>query len=127
MNTHHSHTGHDVGDQDDKGFTLIEILIAIVLVGILSAVAVVGISNLVSKGTGSACTATSDSAKAAATVYFASNNAFPATLNAMVTGGQLTLPTGVTAPANVTVGAPWTMTMTPGLLGAAPSFACTTP
>ena len=38
------------GEQDDKGFTLIEILIAIVLVGILSAVAVVGISNLVSKG-----------------------------------------------------------------------------
>ncbi len=40
------------GRQDDKGFTLIEILIAIVLVGILSAVAVIGISNLVSKGTG---------------------------------------------------------------------------
>jgi len=45
------------GEQDDKGFTLIEILIAIVLVGILSAVAVVGISNLVSKGGSSACTA----------------------------------------------------------------------
>ncbi len=38
------------GEQDEKGFTLIEILIAIVLVGILSAVAVVGISNLVSRG-----------------------------------------------------------------------------
>ena len=55
------------GEKDDKGFTLIEILIAIVLVGILSAVAVVGISNLVSKGTASACTASNDAAKAAST------------------------------------------------------------
>ena len=52
------------GEQDDKGFTLIEILIAIVLVGILSAVAVVGISNLVSKGSTSACAASADAAKA---------------------------------------------------------------
>ncbi len=46
MNTHVS----SIRENDDKGFTLVEILIAIVLVGILSAVAVVGISNLVSKG-----------------------------------------------------------------------------
>ena len=61
------------GEQDDKGFTLIEILIAIVLVGILSAVAVVGISSLVSKGSSSACNASLDAAKAGSAVYFAEN------------------------------------------------------
>ena len=51
MNIHSSNIqGQIDGEREDKGFTLIEILIAIVLVGILSAVAVVGISNLVSKG-----------------------------------------------------------------------------
>jgi prepilin-type N-terminal cleavage/methylation domain-containing protein len=141
MNIHSSTIqGQIDGEREDKGFTLIEILIAIVLVGILSAVAVVGISNLVSKGTASACTASSDSAKAAATVYFAGNSAFPTTLAQMVTGGQLTLPTGVTtnaaisaSPANPTgaaigtqtTGATWYLTMTAGTAGSAPTFACT--
>ena len=79
------------GEQDDKGFTLIEILIAIVLVGILSAVAVVGISNLVSKGSTSACTATrSTQPRRHRPVYFASNNTYPTTPRAVVTGGQRT-------------------------------------
>ena len=87
-------------DGEDKGFTLIEILIAIVLVGILSAVAVVGISNLVSKGSTSACTATSDAAKAGSAVYFATNAKYPADFLALTVdatnGPALTLPTGVT-------------------------------
>ena len=140
MNIHSSNIqGQIDGEREDKGFTLIEILIAIVLVGILSAVAVVGISNLVSKGSTSACQASSDSAKAASTVYFASTNAFPTTLAAMVTGGQLTLPSGVgtnaavsVAPANPagaaigtqTTGASWYLTMTPGSAGSAPTFVC---
>ena len=141
MNIHSSNIqGQSDGEREDKGFTLIEILIAIVLVGILSAVAVVGISNLVSKGTASACTASNDAAKAASTVYFASTNAFPTTIAAMVTGGQLTLPSGMgtnaavsVAPANPvgaaigmqTTGATWYLTMTAGVAGSAPTFVCT--
>ena len=141
MNTHSSNIqGQIDGVREDKGFTLIEILIAIVLVGILSAVAVVGISNLVSKGSTSACQASSDSAKAASTVYFATNNAYPTTLSSMVTGGQLTLPSGVStnaavsvSPANPTgaaigmqtTGASWYLTMTAGSAGTAPTFVCT--
>jgi prepilin-type N-terminal cleavage/methylation domain-containing protein len=140
MNIHSSNIqGQSDGEREDKGFTLIEILIAIVLVGILSAVAVVGISNLVSKGTTSACTASNDAAKAASTVYFASNSVFPTTLAALVTGGQLTLPTGVTTNAAAVVAAPpqpaaaigmqasgtgWYLTMTAGSAGSAPTFAC---
>jgi prepilin-type N-terminal cleavage/methylation domain-containing protein len=139
--------GQSDGEREDKGFTLIEILIAIVLVGILSAVAVVGISNLVSKGTSSACGASADSARAASAVYFASNGSYPTTLTAMTTpvaGAALTLPSGVTVNAAV-VPAPtapattppaaaigmqatsgsWWMNMTAGASATtAPTFAC---
>jgi prepilin-type N-terminal cleavage/methylation domain-containing protein len=126
------------GEQDDKGFTLIEILIAIVLVGVLSAVAVVGISSLVSKGSSSACGVTRDSATAASAVYYTSQspNTFPANFALMTTPvgtAALTLPTGVallvSTPAplptdNLTlVGSGWTLTMTsPGSATTAPVF-----
>jgi prepilin-type N-terminal cleavage/methylation domain-containing protein len=95
-----SNQGQVDGERDEKGFTLVEILIAIVLIGILSAVAVVGISNLVSKGTASACGASKDAAQAAGAVYFGSTGAYPTTLAELVVvganGPALTLPTGVT-------------------------------
>ncbi len=123
MNTH-------VKEDGDKGFTLVEILIAIVLIGILSAVAVVGISSLVSKGSTSACNATLDSSKAASAVYFASNtNTYPADFNALTSGAApaLTLPSGVTIATATTLksGTSWTLTMTAGSATAAPTFACT--
>ncbi|HEY0519760.1 MAG TPA: prepilin-type N-terminal cleavage/methylation domain-containing protein [Ilumatobacteraceae bacterium] len=127
--------------EQDGGFTLIEILIAIVLVGILSAVAVVGISNLVSKGSSSACGASLDAAKAGSAVYFTELATYPTTLAAVANGTYLTLPTGVTvnaaavvaapphpaAAANMqTTGATWRLTMTtPGTATAAPVFGCT--
>jgi type IV pilus assembly protein PilA len=128
------------GEQDDKGFTLIEILIAIVLVGILSAVAVVGISNLVSKGGNSACQASADSAKAAQAVYLASALKYPAAFanltagDAAVTGppavpaipASLTLPSNVTATGLVATptGGGWTLTMTAGTATTAATFTC---
>jgi len=136
MNSHHRPPSADIRPpRDDEGFTLIEILIAIVLVGILSAVAVVGISNLVSKGSKSACAASSDAAKAASAVYFASNSRYPANFleltAAGTTGAPLALPAGVTpSPILVTTmavssGSSWTLTMSPGTLGASPTFVCT--
>ncbi|MET0460104.1 MAG: type II secretion system protein, partial [Ilumatobacteraceae bacterium] len=113
---------------------LIEILIAIVLVGILSAVAVVGISNLVSKGSNSACTASGDAAKAASAVFFASNNRYPVDFKDLTTGtnAPMALPSGTT-PNPAVVGTvavtngTWTLTMTPAAAGtgAAPTFGCT--
>ncbi len=128
--------------REDKGFTLVEILIAIVLVGILSAVAVVGISNLVSKGSTSACGATTDAAKAASAVYFASNaNTYPVSFTQLVDptkGSALTLPSAVAIntgvadsnPAATPVGmqlhsgTSWYATMTVGTATTAPTFVC---
>jgi prepilin-type N-terminal cleavage/methylation domain-containing protein len=125
------------GRQDDKGFTLIEILIAIVLVGILSAVAVVGISNLVSKGGTSACQASADAGKAGSAVYFASNSTYPPDFLALTTvtgtsGIPMTLPANTTNLAGTAIVAgnlavksgSWTLTMTAGTATAAPVFTC---
>jgi prepilin-type N-terminal cleavage/methylation domain-containing protein len=110
----------------DGGFTLIEIVIAIVLVGILSAVAVIGIGSLTSKGNNAACTSSLDAAKAATVVHYAAAGAYPASLTAMTTSNpqEFTLPSGVTVAGGgmSTTGANWTLTMT---AGNPPTFACT--
>ncbi len=130
----------------DNGFTLVEILIAIVLVGILSAVVVVGISNLTSKGAKSACSASLDAAKAGTIVYFTSNAAYPTTLAQLTTAtgsGATAIPAALTLPSGVAVnaaavtgtypaaigmqassGTAWYLTMTAGVNGAAPTFVC---
>lgn len=113
----------------NDGFTLIEILIAIVVVGILSAVVVIGISSLTSKGNKTACTASRDAAIAATNVHYVAAGSYPATLTAMTTASpaELTLPSGVSVAAGnvATTGATWTLTMTPGVGGAAPTYVCT--
>lgn len=122
--------------RSDRGFTLVEILIAIVLVGILSAVVVVGVGNLTSKGSASACAASADAARSGSVVYYGSNdNAWPATMLAMTTTAPpaLSLPSGVTlntsvvganAIGTVATGSGWTLTMTPSVAGAQPTFVC---
>jgi prepilin-type N-terminal cleavage/methylation domain-containing protein len=135
--------GHD--RREDSGFTLVEILIAIVLVGILSAVVVVGIGSLTNEGSKSACAASLDAAKAGAVVYYATEDGYPLTLLAMTvdpapSGGPaaLELPTGVVVNAADITGPPavaagmqaasgtsWQLTMTAGASGAKPTFVCT--
>lgn len=128
MNNHPT-TGRD--EQVDKGFTLVEILIAIVLVGILSAVAVVGISNMLGQGESASCKVTRDSATAAVQVYFAGhNNTYPADFAALTpaVSPALTLPSGVavdSTDAKKLNGSGWTLTMdttkTPPALSACPA------
>jgi hypothetical protein len=117
----------------DEGFTLVEILIAIVVVGILAAVAIVGINSLTSTGNKSACTASGDAAKAAAAAYYANNNGvYPTDFNqftsaAGATSKEFVLPTGATIASTTTISGnsgKWTLTMTAGANGNSPTFAC---
>ncbi len=117
-------------ERKEQGFTLIELLIAIVVVGILTAVAIVGIAGLTNNGKTSACAASLDAAKAATAVHYANTNGqYPTSLGQMVTAKEWEAPQGVTVGAtDVSVSTNgWTLTMTPGTGGAAPTYACTTP
>ncbi len=109
----------------DRGFTLVEILVAIVLVGILSAVVVVGVSRLTSKGEAAACAASRDAATAAAMAYYAVNRSHPTTIQQLVDGDHLTLADGVTVTAALTAyGSGWTLTMGPVGPTIKPGFTC---
>ena len=121
----------------ERGFTLIEVLVAIVLVGILAAVAVVGISSLVKKGAVASCTASADAARAASAVYFAANLTYPVSFTELTTpsssgnatsGAALALPAGVTSTGLVATSPAggWTLSMAPGTATVAPRFDCAT-
>jgi len=112
----------------DSGFTLVEILIAIVVVGILAAVVVVGISSLTSKGNATACSTSRDAAIAATTVHYTNSGAYPTKLTDMsgASPAELQLPASVAIDATglVASASGWSLTMTPGVAGAAPSYSC---
>jgi prepilin-type N-terminal cleavage/methylation domain-containing protein len=69
--------------RNDHGFTLVELLLAIILVGILAVVAVVGLTGVFSSGNKSACSTTLSAAQAAATTYYADNNVYPTSFDAL--------------------------------------------
>ena len=116
----------------EHGFTLVEMLIAIVVVGVLTAVATVGINGLVDRGQKSACQASADAAKAASAVFYANSSpsTFPSDFSNLITPKKVyEIPTGVTPqvpPAGTVdlVGKGWTLKMTPGSASTAPVFTC---
>ena len=69
----------------EKGFTLVELLVVIVILGILSAVAVFAVGGITDKGKQSACKADEKAVEVAAEAYFAQNSAYPASIAALVT------------------------------------------
>ncbi|MFN8021541.1 MAG: prepilin-type N-terminal cleavage/methylation domain-containing protein [Acidimicrobiales bacterium] len=113
----------------DRGFTLVEILVAIVVVGILSAVVVVSVGNLTTKGSAASCATSADAARAASTVYLTSNGAFPTTFTQLVSSSALSLPSGVTIDGSGTnaSGSGWVLALTPGTGGNPPTFRCSVP
>lgn len=113
----------------DKGFTLVEILIAIVVVGILAAVAIVGINSLTDTGASSACKASADAARAASAAYFANNNGYPASFTAFTstqsagTQKEFVVPDEATINANsIVVTGKWTLNG--DFSGTTPKFTC---
>lgn len=114
----------------DRGFTLIEILVAIVLVGVLSAVVVIGVGALSGSGSSASCTASKDAATTALDVHLANSGSYPTTFTAMIGTNppELSLSGGVSADASglSVSGSGWTLVLTPGVSGAKPILTCDT-
>jgi prepilin-type N-terminal cleavage/methylation domain-containing protein len=108
--------------RDDRGFTLIELVIAIAVVGILSAVAIVGLAGLLGKSRTASCDATADSSSAAAAVHVANFSNYPGNFTQMISAGELALPRGVTDGGSTLNGKGWTLTFNAPVGNAPPTF-----
>lgn len=110
----------------EHGFTLIEVLIAVVLVGILAAVAVVAVGQLTDKAAAATCEQSADASRVATTSYYADHLRYPETFTELSAatngvGGALVVPAGVTAAGSSLAGPSWALTMEPG---SPPTFTC---
>jgi prepilin-type N-terminal cleavage/methylation domain-containing protein len=106
--------------QGEAGFTLTEMLVAIVVVGVLTAVAIVGVAGLTHKGADAACLTSQDAATAATLTYY-SNTAgyYPQSftdLTSPPSGKPLLDATAatITSPTTLRGKDGWTLTMHPG-------------
>ncbi|MFF4323361.1 competence type IV pilus major pilin ComGC [Streptomyces sp. NPDC001568] len=72
----------------EAGFTLVELLVVIVILGILSAIVVFSVSGINDKGQGVACKADKATIQTAEEAYFANNNKY-ATVEDLYKAGLL--------------------------------------
>ncbi len=100
----------EVTEKKDKGFTLVELLIVIVILGILATVTVFAVRGITDKGQTSACQADKKTLETATEAYFAQNGGTtiptPA-LTTLVTAGFLrSAPTTLTLDSAGVIGIP---------------------
>ena len=76
-------------EKQDKGFTLVELLIVIVILGILATVTVFAVRGITNQGQTSACDADKKTLEVAAEAYMAQNGSYPADVADMVSSGLL--------------------------------------
>jgi general secretion pathway protein G len=73
----------------DRGFTLVELLIVIVILGVLAAVTVFAVRGVTGRGEVSACAADKNTIQVAVEAYHAQNGLDATNMNMLVTGGFL--------------------------------------
>ncbi len=111
------------GDSETQhGFTLVELLLTIVVVGVLTAVAILGITSLTDTAKKATCQTTLDASRAAVVAYYSSQSphAYPATFDVLTVGASpyLKLQGNIQHPDPLTIssgGNPtkWTITLDP--------------
>lgn len=70
--------------KNDEGFTLVELLIVIVILGILAAVVVFAVGGITDRGQENACKVGRRTLETAVEAYYADNNAYPTSAGALV-------------------------------------------
>ncbi|MFZ2544442.1 MAG: prepilin-type N-terminal cleavage/methylation domain-containing protein [Candidatus Saccharimonadales bacterium] len=85
--------------QEEKGFTIVELLIVIVIIGILSAIVIVSYTGLTARANDSAFSSDAETIVKAIEAYNADVGSYPTSTN--VTSGKLVAPTGFTLTATM--------------------------
>lgn len=90
--------------KNDEGFTLVELLIVIVILGILATVVVFAVQGITDTGKQNACDVGQRTIETAVEAYYAENSAWPADINTLVTAGYVRADSGEDAWAVDTAG-----------------------
>ena len=95
----------------DKGFTIVELLVVIVVIGILAAITMVSYSGVTTKANLSANKANAASVMQAADAYFAENGTYPTAGAQLTSGGVVKVPSSISVITTVpAVGTPAAIT-----------------
>lgn len=122
--------------KNNKGFTIIELMIAVAIIGILAAIAVPAYSNYTNRAKASEALGLADSAKTAVSEFYQSNGSFPtsntqAGLASPITGTNtqsVNVTTGGRIEATTSIAATngtFTMTLTPTNSTSGITWTCT--
>ena len=98
--------------RNDSGFTLVELLVVVLILGVLSGVVVFAVSNFNNQGVEAACKADVKNVEIADEAYVAKNSGHAADTKALVDAGYLR----EAPPAAVGGGAKYAVTMTNGVI-----------
>ncbi|MDD5773171.1 MAG: prepilin-type N-terminal cleavage/methylation domain-containing protein [bacterium] len=87
--------------KNEKGFTLIELMIVIAILGILAAVAIPNFLNARGKAQDAAALSTLEAVKTAMEMYAADNGVYPTLTGGANTGHDLSIALGADFPTNI--------------------------